>query len=600
MTHPRRGGAARPGVLLPGLALPSLVMVGLVASACAHGGAPAPPAAPGVARAPAGDSPEVPAQAAGRFRFVNVAAAAGISRITWAGRPGKDHLLDSAGTGAAFLDYDRDGRLDVYLVNGWRLDGSPPDGPRVAERGRNALYRGLPDGIFRDVTGEAGVAGEGQWGSGVAVADYDADGWPDLLITGFGPNILYRNRGDGTFENVAGRLGIEAPGWNTGAAFFDAEGDGDLDLYVASYIACTLDEVLAARPTLDWKGLEKVAFGPFGLSGAPDHYFRSEGGRRFVDATAEAGLQDRGLAFGFAVRAADFDDDGDLDLYVANDSDPNYLYRNEGNGSFREVGVWSGCALDANGAAQASMGVAIGDATGDGALDIFTTNFSEDFSTIYRGLGGGLFEDASEETGIGPATFLPMSWGAAFADFDNDSDLDLVVANGHIYPQIDRHPEIVGTFRQRNLLLENRGGRFVDVTAQAGPGFEAVESSRGLAVGDYDNDGDLDILMTNLDAPPDLLRNEGEAGSWLEVACEVPGGTAIPIGTTVTVTAGGGTQRRDIASGDSYLSSHDPRLHFGLGDAATVETIDVRWPDGSHTLRRDVAARRLITIRKGS
>ena len=193
-----------------------------------------------------------------------------------------------------------------------------------------------------------------------------------------------------------------------------------------------------------------------------------------------------------------------------------------------------------------------------------------------------------------------MSWGAAFADFDNDSDLDLVVANGHIYPQIDRHPEIVGTFRQRNLLLENRGGRFVDVTAQAGPGFEAVESSRGLAVGDYDNDGDLDILMTNLDAPPDLLRNEGKAGSWLEVACEVPGGTAIPIGTTVTVTAGGRTQRRDIASGDSYLSSHDPRLHFGLGDAATVETIDVRWPDGSHTLRRDVAAGRLITIRRGS
>jgi hypothetical protein len=194
-----------------------------------------------------------------------------------------------------------------------------------------------------------------------------------------------------------------------------------------------------------------------------------------------------------------------------------------------------------------------------------------------------------------------MSWGAAFADFDNDGDLDLVVANGHIYPQIDRHPEILGTFRQRNLLLENRAGRFVDVTAQAGPGFQTLESSRGLAVGDYDNDGDLDILITNLDAPPDLQRNEGRGtGSWLEVACEVPGGTAIPIGTTVTVTAGGRTQRRDIASGDSYVSSHDPRLHFGLGDAATAETIDVRWPDGSHTVRRNEAARRLVTIRKGT
>ena len=595
MTHPRRGGVARPGVPVFRLALLcyaslGLALLGLAAPACAH-------------RAP---PPAAPAPAAGRFHFVDVAAASGIDRITWAGRPGKDHLLDSAGTGAAFLDFDRDGRLDLYLVNGWRLDASARGGPepersRVVERGRHALYRGLPDGTFRDVTGQAGVAGEGLWGSGVAVADYDADGWPDLLITGFGPNVLYRNRGDGAFENVAGRLGIEAPGWNTGAAFFDAEGDGDLDLYVASYIACTLDEVLAARPTLDWKGLEKVAPGPFGLTGAPDHYFRSEGGRRFVDATSEAGLQDRGLAYGFAVRAADFDDDGDLDLYVANDSDPNYLYRNEGNGTFREVGVWSGCALDANGAAQASMGVAIGDATGDGALDIFTTNFSEDFSTFYRGLGGGFFDDASEETGIGPATFRSMSWGAAFADFDNDSDLDLVVANGHIYPQIDRHPEVLGGFRQRNLLLENREGRFVDVTAEAGPGFEAVQSSRGLAVGDYDNDGDVDILITNLDAPPDLLRNErGNAGSWLEVLCEVPGGPAIPIGTTVTITAGGRTQRRDIASGDSYVSSHDPRLHFGLGDAATVETVDVRWPDGSHTVQRGVAARRLITVRQGT
>ena len=579
----RRGGAA------------ALAWACLAVSACVHS---APPA-------PSGPPPGSPTAPAGRFHFVDVAATAGITRVTWAGRPGKDHLLDSAGTGAAFLDYDRDGRLDIYVVNGWRLEAPAPGatGPvkaRVVERGRYALYRGLPGGTFRDVTDAAGVAGEGLWGSGVAVADYDADGRPDLLVTGLGPNILYRNRGDGTFENVAPRLGIEAPGWNTGAAFLDAEGDGDLDLYVASYIVVTLDEVLAAQPTLDWKGLEKVAFGPFGLTGAPDHYFRSEGGRRFVDATAEAGLLDKGRAFGFAVRAADFDDDGDLDLYVANDSDPNYLYRNEGNGTFQEVGVWSGCALDANGAAQASMGVAVGDATGDGTLDLVTTNFSEDFSTFYRGLGGGLFEDASEETGVGPATFLPMSWGTAFADFDNDGDLDLVVANGHIYPQIDRHPEVLGTFRQRNLLLENRAGRFTDVTAQAGPGFAELESSRGLAVGDYDNDGDVDILVTHLDAPPSLLRNDrGGEASWLEVACEVPGGTAIPIGTTVTVTAGGRTQRRDIASSDSYLSSHDPRLHFGLGDAARADMIDVRWPDGSHTVRRDEAARRLIVIRKG-
>jgi hypothetical protein len=562
MRPARRGGIVRPGALL----------LCLWACACA------PRSAPG-----------------GRFRFVNVAAEAGLARVVLAGRPGKVHLLDSAGTGAAFFDYDRDGRLDLYIVNGWRLDGS-----RVVERGRNALYRGLPGGRFEDTTDRAGVGGQGEWGSGVAVADYDADGWPDLFVTNFGPNILYRNRGDGTFENVAPRLGLEAPGWNTGVAFFDADGDGDLDLYVASYIDCTLEDVLQAKPTLDWKGLEKVAVGPFGLKGAPDHFFRSEGGKRFVDATVAAGLEDHGMGYGFAVRAADFDDDGDVDIYVANDSDPNYLYRNEGNGTFKEVGVWSGCALDANGAAQASMGIAVGDATGDGLLDLFVTNFSQDFSTLYRGLGGGLFEDASEETGVGPLTYGPMSWGTALADFDNDGDLDLVVANGHIYPQIDRHPDIVGTYKQRNLLLENRDGQFHDVTAEAGPGFESKQSSRGLAVGDYDNDGDLDILTTNLDAPPDLLRNVGAGGAWLEIVCEIPGGMAVPIGTTVTVTAAGRTQRRDVASGDSYLSSHDSRLHFGLGEAETVERIDVRWPDGTRTVRTNVPARRPITIRKGS
>jgi len=558
----------------------------VLSGACAR--PPSPASEPHVSAPPA-------APAGGRFRFVDVAAEAGVTRAVLSGRPCKDHLLDSAGTGAAFLDYDGDGLLDIYVVNAWRLDGS-----RVVERGRNALYRGRPGGRFEDVTDRAGVAGEGRWGAGVAVADYDGDGRPDLFLTNFGPNVLYRNRGDGTFENVAPRLGLESPGWNTGAAFFDADGDGDLDLYVASYIQCSLEDVLAATPTLDWKGLEKVAFGPFGLTGAPDHFFLSEGGRRFVDATAAAGLEDRGLGYGFAVRAADFDDDGDIDIYVANDSDPNYLYRNDGHGVFQEVGVWSGCALDANGASQASMGIAVGDINDDGLLDIFVTNFAQDFSTLYRGLGGGLFEDASEETGVGPATYGPMSWGTALADLDNDGDLDLVVADGHIYPQIDRHPEVAGTFRQTTQLLENRGGRFVDVSAEAGPGFATKRSARGLAVGDYDNDGDLDILITALDAPPILLRNDSPGGSWITVVCEIPGGPAIPIGAVVTVTAGGRTQRRDIASGESYMSSHDPRPHFGLGGSETVDRVDVRWPDGTHTVRTNVPARRFLTIRKGT
>jgi enediyne biosynthesis protein E4 len=534
-----------------------------------------------------------------RFRFVDVAPKAGLTRVLLAGRPDKDHLLDSAGGGVAFLDYDRDGLLDVYLVNGWRLEGS-----RVAERGRNALYHGLPNATFEDVTDSAGVGGEEQWGQGVAVADYDADGWPDIFVTSFGRNVLYRNLGNGRFQDVAKEVGVDVPGWNTGAAFFDADGDGYLDLYVASYIDTTLDDVLQAKRTLSWRGLEQVAVGPFGLKGAPDHFFRNVSGKRFVDATAEAGMQDRALGFGFGVRAADLNGDGRPDVYVANDSDPNYLYRNEGGGVFKEVATWSGAALDENGAAQASMGVAVGDVDGDGVLDLFTTNFSEDFSTLYHGLGDGLFEDVSKRSGVGPATYKPLSWGTAFADLDDDGLLDLVVANGHIYPQIDRHPEIIGTYAQRSLLLENasRPGSplFRDVTDQAGPGFLPLRTSRGLAVGDFDNDGKLDVLLTNLDGPPTLLHNEGRGASWLTVVCEGARGEPNPLGTTVTIRAAGRTQSRDIASGDSFLGTNDPRPHFGLGDAASVEEVDVRWPDGTHSRRRNVPARQFLKIRHGS
>jgi hypothetical protein len=535
---------------------------------------------------------------------VDVAPRRGLTRVLEAGRPAKDHLLDSAGAGAAFLDYDKDGRLDVYLPNGWRLDG-----PRIVARGRSALYRQRADGSFEDVTDAAGVGGDGQWTTGVTVADYDNDGGSDIFVTSFGRNLLYRSLGDGRFENVAAAAGVEAPGWNTAAAFFDADGDGWLDLYVARYIDTTLEDVLSAKPSLSWRGLEQVAFGPFGLKGAPDRFFRNVKGR-FVDATDEAGLRDLALGFGLAVRAIDVDDDGDLDLYVANDSDPNYLYRNDGTGHFKEVGVTSFCAFDGNGAAQASMGIATGDADGDGILDMFVTAFSEDFSTLYKGLGGGFFSDVSRETGVGPPTRLPLSWGTALADFDNDGDLDLIVANGHIYPQIDKHPEILGTYRQRNLLLENRSIRtgspapaapetlFRDATAAAGPGFELVRAHRGLAVGDVDNDGRLDVLVTSLDEPPELLLNETPAGSWLTVECRLPRGTAVPVGTRVTVTAGPLKLTRDLAAGDSYASTHDPRLHFGLGAAERADEVAVRWPDGTRSVLKDVRARQFLVVTK--
>jgi hypothetical protein len=531
---------------------------------------------------------------AGRFHFVDVAAEAGIDRQVHAGRPGKDHLLDSAGNGVAWLDYDRDGRLDAYIVNAWKLAGS-----EIVERGRNALYRNRGDGTFVDVTDGARVAGEGRWGTGVTVADYDDDGWPDILVTSFGPNLLYRNRGDGTFENVADRAGIEAPAWNTGAALFDADGDRDLDLYLARYIDCTLEEVLAARPTLSWKGVAMVAEGPFGLVGGADRFYLSDGDGHFEEATGPAGLLDKGLGYGFGVVAVDLNADGRLDLYVANDSDANYYYRNEGSGRFREVGLWSGNAVDRDGAAQAGMGVAFGDADGDGQIDLVTTNFAEDFTTLYRGDGKGFFEDVSDMSGVGKATFMSLSWGTVLADLDNDGDLDLIIANGHIYPQVDAHPEFGMTYQQRNLLLENRGGgRFVDVSQQAGPGFLVAQSSRGLAAGDYDDDGDVDLLISNLDAPPTLLRNDSTAGNWLTVVLEVPPGGGTAIGARVSVALQGRTLARTVTSGDSFLSVHDPRLHFGLGTARGVDRVRVDWPDGSVTERISVEAGRFLTMRK--
>jgi hypothetical protein len=534
---------------------------------------------------------------AAHFRFADVAAARGIDRVMLAGRPDKDHLLDSAGSGAAFLDYDRDGRLDVYVVNGWRLDGS-----RIVERGKNALYRQRPDGNFEDVTDRAGVGGEGEWGAGVTVADYDNDGWPDILVTNFGRNVLYRNLGDGRFENVAARVGIEAPGWNTAAAFRRRR------RRMAGPVRRPVhrlqpDDVLKARPSLSWRASSRWPSAP-SASRAPDHFFRNERtlrrghrGSGNEPRWASASRSARPTSMATATRR-----------YVANDSDPNYPIATTGRAT-KEVAVRP-FAFDGNGAAQASMGIAFGDADGDGVPDPFVTNFSEDFATLYKGVGGGFFSDVSRETGVGPLTRLPLKWGTALADFDNDGDLDLLVADGHIYPQIDRHPEVIGTYRQRNLLLENRlvregvapGGPaeplFRDATGEAGPGFETKRAHRGLAVGDFDNDGRLDVLVTALDEPPELLHNESAAGSWLTVVCEVPGGTAIPVGTTVTVTAGGRTMSRDIAAGDSYASTHDPRLHFGLGKAETADEVRVRWPDGTRTALRNVRARQFLVVKK--
>lgn len=516
------------------------------------------------------------------FHFVDVAAAAGLSMPTWCGRPDKPHLLESGGTGVALFDYDGDGDLDLYLVNGWRLDGR-----EVVEHGRDMLYRNRGDGTFEDVTRESGL-GLDAWGCGVAVGDIDGDGDPDLYVTNFGPDILYRNNGDGTFRVVPDGPGID--GWSAPAVFFDADGDGDLDLFVGGYIESTLEDVLNAEPTLTWKD-RGVMLGPFGLEGLANRYFENEGQGRFVEATDKAGLTDVGEYFSFAVAALDLDDDNDLDLYVANDSNPNYLYRNDGSGHFQEVGLWSGAAFDVNSAAQAGMGVVPGDIDNDGKIDLFIANFAQDSSTLYINTGDCLFVDESQSRGLRDPTYGPLSWGGALADFDLDGDLDIFVANGHIYPQADDSPATGTSYAQLNLVLANHEGQFQNVSKSAGPGLDVVRSSRGSAVGDLDGDGDLDLVIANVDAPPTLLRNDTRPrGAWLIV--DAPGARR------VEVMAGGRRIVRLYVAGGSYVSASDPRFHFGLGEVERVERLVVRWADGSETAVTDVTVNRQIEVKR--
>jgi enediyne biosynthesis protein E4 len=553
-----------------------MLAAALVLGACGEPGGAAPPEPPAKPRAGG------PAPAGSRFHFTDVAATAGVTAVTWCGRPEKPHLMESGGSGLALLDYDADGDLDLYLGNGWRLEGA-----RISEKGKDVLYRNRGDGTFEDVTAAAGVGDDG-WANGVAVGDPNGDGRPDLYVTNFGTSTLLLNRGDGAFERRKDPPGIE--GWATGAAFFDADGDGDEDLFVAAYIDVTLDDVLQAKPTLDWKGT-KVMFGPFGLEGQANAYFRNDGGS-FVDATKEAGLEDVGLYYSFGVAAVDLDGDRDLDLYVANDSNPNYLYKNDGKGRFEEVGLWSGAALSGAGASQAGMGIAVGDYDGDGLADLHVTNFADDNSALYRNASNAqrmLFKDVSAAAGVFEPTFKPLSWGAVLADFDLDGDVDLFEANGHIYPQADTTPGSGTTYAQRNLLLENEGGVFRDVTTQSGPGMQVAQSSRGTAVGDIDGDGDLDLVVSNVDAAPTVLRNDSaRRGAWLLVDARGA--------LRVEVEAGGRRFTRDFVAGGSYLSASDPRFHFGLGDVRKADHLTVTWPDGTTTVLNDVDVNRLLPV----
>jgi hypothetical protein len=505
----------------------------------------------------------------------------------------KGWIVEYMGAGAAWLDYNGDGHLDLYLVNGSRLDRPPGEGEP------NRLYRGDGRGRFVDVTAATGTGDRG-WGYGVAVGDFDNDGWPDLYVTNLGSNVLYRNRGNGTFEDVTARAGVAAGSWSTGAAFFDMEPDGDLDLYVARYVEFQQSEVprrgseRAVPPFCVFRGVP-VFCGPRGLPPAQDVMFRNNGDGTFRDVTRAAGMALERPRYGLGVLALDYDEDGRMDLFVANDSVVNSMWHNRGDGTFEDRGLATLTALDGAGNPQGCMGAHAGDFNGDGFQDIVVTNFSHDLNTVYRSVNGKFFVDDSSAVGMGVTT-MELSWGTAFQDFDHDGDLDLFIANGHVYPEVDS-VEMGTHYRQRNHVFENVEAKFREVSARSGASLAVERSWRGTAFGDYDADGDVDLLLTAMDAPAQLLRNDSPAaGHWIKLHLVGTASNRDGVGARVMLTDDGRRQVRQRLGGGSYLSASDPDLHFGLGAATRVERIQVRWPSGRTTELRDLAADRRLTI----
>ena len=536
--------------------------------------------------------------AAPQVQFVNVAREAGLLLQNVNGEVSKDTINETVGNGVCLEDVDGDGLLDVFIPNGWRTRPFPK-----GQEPRSALYRNRGDGTFEDITLAAGVASEGYWAQGCVFGDYDDDGRVDLFVTGFGRYILYRNLGGGRFQDVTDAAGLSGGrGWSTGAAFGDYDGDGRIDLYVSHYVDWDLSSPPLPRHgdknmSCSFRGFP-VLCGPRGLKASHGRLFHNEGGR-FREVTGAAGLRTGAAGFGLGAIWSDLDLDGDLDLYVANDSTPHFLYRNDGGGRFTEIGTTAGVAYNEEGRSQAGMGVDSGDYDGDGRPDLVVTNFSHDYSTLYHNEGGLSFLDVSLTSGFGPPTMPTLGWGVGFFDYDNDGRNDIFVANGHIYPGIDKF-NLGTTFLEHNQLFHNEGnGRFRETTGEAGPAFAELHSARGCAFGDLDNDGDIDIVVNNMDATPSLLRNDGgNRGHWIGFRLLGARRNRGAIGARVTVTGGGLRQTEEIHAGSSHNSSNDPRLHFGLGAATVVDRVEIRWPLGRVQALTSLAVDRYHTIRE--
>jgi hypothetical protein len=505
----------------------------------------------------------------------------------------------------AILDYDNDGWPDIYLVNGSTIDAlrgkeKPP---------RAALFHNNQDGTFTDVTEKAGVANE-RWGFGVAVGDFDNDGWPDLYVTNFGKNRLYHNNHDGTFTDVADKAGVEVSGaqpvWSTGATFGDYDGDGKLDLYVTGYVKFDLNHPPVAGTAAtqysfcQYRG-KPVMCGPRGLPGEHNHLFHNNGDGTFTEVSQQAGVANEKGYYGFGVVFADVNDDGKLDIAVANDSVPNYLFLNKGNGTFEDASYPSGFALKDDGREQAAMGLGIGDYDNSGHLSLYVTTFSDDYFALYKNEGDGNFTDVSFLAGVAAVTIPFLGWGTGFLDYDNDGWKDIFDANGHVYPGVDQNDWGM-TYAQRPLLFHNLDGkRFQVVPAATNSGLAVLVSARGAAFGDLFNDGKIDVVLSTIDGPPVLLRNVVSNGNnWVDL--KLVGGPKSPrdaIGTKAFLTANGMTQRNDVISGGSYISNNDMRLHFGIGRAKQVDKLEICWPDGTNENISLPGNNRVFTIVEG-
>ena len=539
--------------------------------------------------------------------FTDIAAKAGLAdRVVFGGVDTKKYIIETTGTGVAIFDYDNDGWPDIFIVNGTTLDA-----PRTGRLPISHLYHNNHDGTFTDVTQKAGLTRAG-WGQGVCVGDYDNDGWKDLYVTYYGKNVLYRNNGDGTFTDVSKKTGVAGSGkaWGNGCAFVDYDRDGHLDLMVANYVDLDLSTTPSPgdNPSCMWKGAA-VMCGPRGLPPAKNILYHNRGDATFEDVSRKSHVDKADGHYSLSVSTLDYDDDGWPDIFVACDSTASILYHNNRDGTFTDVAIVAGAAFNEDGRAQAGMGSTIGDYNGDGRLDIFKTNFSDDTATLYRNNGDGTFDDVTYAAGLGLNTKY-LGWGTIFFDFDNDGWPDLLLVNGHVYPEVDSQ-HLGSSFQEPRILYHNNGnGTFTDISSDAGPGITTPASSRGLAIGDLWNDGRQSAVISNMNAPPSLLVNDvRNSNHW--IALNLIGASYAAasqrfrtsrdaIGARVTIKAGSRIFVDEIRSGSSYDSSSDMRVHFGLGSITKLDSIEVRWPSGLTERFEKLALDRIHALKEGT